>query len=61
MVVPLSARIPITVEMVEMANFIKKFVGTSSNTSSYRIDEQLRKIQKNTQIYENKLSVTIED
>ena len=32
--VPLSVRIPITVERVEMTNFIKKFVGTSSNTSS---------------------------
>ena len=44
MVVPLSVRIPITVERVEMANFIKKFVGTSSNTSSSRIDKQLRQI-----------------
>ena len=49
MVVPLSVRITITVERVEMSNFIKKFVGTSSNTSSSRIDEQLRQIQENTQ------------
>ena len=55
--VPLSVRIPITVEMVEMSNFIKKFVGTSSS----RIDEQLRQIQENTQQFENKLSVSIED
>ena len=61
MVVPLSVRIPITVEMVEMSNFIKKFVGTSLNTSSSRIDEQLRQIQENTQKIENKLSVSIED
>ena len=61
MVVPLSVRMPINVEMVEMSNFIKKFVGTSSNTSSSRIDEQLRQIQENTQKYENKLSVSIED
>ena len=61
MVVSLSVRIPITVERVEMSNFIKKFVGTSSNTSSSRIDEQLRQIQENTQRYENKLSVSIED
>ena len=59
--VPLSVRIPITVERVEMSNFIKKFVGTSSNTSSSRIDEQFRQIQENTQKYENKLSVSIED
>ena len=58
---PLSVRIPITVERVEMENFIKKFVGTSSNTSSSRIDEHLRQIQENTQNYENKLSVSIED
>ena len=49
MVVLLSVRIPITVERVEMSNFIKKFVCTSSNTSSSRIDEQLRQIQENTQ------------
>ena len=61
MVVPLSVRIPIIVERVEMENFIKNFVGTSSNTSSSRIDEQLRQIQENTQKYENKLSVSIED
>ena len=61
MVVPLSVRIPIIIERVEMSNFIKKFVGTNSNTSSSRIDEQLRKIQVNTQKYENKLSVSIED
>ena len=59
--VPLNVRIPITVERVEMSNFIKKFVGTSSNTSSSRMDEQLRKIQENTQKFENKLSVSIED
>ena len=59
--VPLGVRIPITVERVEMANFIKKFVGTSSNTISSRIDEQLRQIQENTQQFENKLSVSIED
>ena len=58
--VPLNVRIPIPVEMVEMTNFIKKFVGTSSNTSSSRIDE-LRQIQENTQKYENKLTVSIED
>ena len=61
MVVPLSVRIPITVERVEMSNFIKKFVGTSSNTSSCRIDEQLRQIQENTQKFENKLSVSVEN
>ena len=61
MVVPLCVRIPITVEKVEMSNFIKQFVGTSSNNSSYRIDEHLRQIQENTQKYENKLSVFIED
>ena len=61
MVVPLNVRIPITVERVEMTNFIKKFVAASSNTSSSRIDEQLRQIQENTQKYENKLSVSIED
>ena len=44
MVVPPSVIIPITIEMVEMSNFIKNFVGTSSNTSSFRIDEQLRQI-----------------
>ena len=59
--IPLNVRIPITVEMVEMTNFIKKFVGTSSNTSSSRIDEQFRQIQENTKKYENKLSVSIED
>ena len=41
--------------------FIKKFVGTSSNTSSSMINEQLRQIQENTKKYENKLSVSIED
>ena len=61
MVVPLNVRIPITVERVKMSNFIKKFIGTSSNTSSSRINEQLRQIQENTQKYENKLSVSIED
>ena len=59
--VPLNVRIPITVERVEMSNFIKKFVGTSSNTSSSRMDEQLRQIQENTQKFENKLFVSIED
>ena len=59
--VPLNVRIPITVERVEMSILIKKFVGTSSNTSSSRIDEQLRKIQENTQKFENKLPVSIED
>ena len=59
--VPLNVRIPITVERVEMSNFIKKFVGTSSSTSSSRMDEQLRQIQENTQKFENKLSVSIED
>ena len=59
--VPLNVRIPITVERVEMSNFIKKFVGTSSNISSSRIDEQLSQIQENTQKFENKLSVSIED
>ena len=44
-----------------MSNFIKKFVGTSSNTSSSRIGEQLQQIQENTQKYENKLSVSIEN
>ena len=61
MVVPLSVRISITVVRVEIANFIKKLVGTGSSTSSSRIDEHLRQIQKNTQIYENKLSISIED
>ena len=59
--VPLSVRIPIIVVRVEMKNFIKKLIGTGSSTSSSRIDEQLRKIQENTQKYENKLSVSIED
>ena len=59
--VPLNVRIPITIERVEMSNFIKKFVGISSNTSSSRMDEQLRQIQENTQKFENKLSVSIED
>ena len=44
MVVPLSVRILITIERVEMSNFIKTFVGTSSNTSSSRIDEHLRQV-----------------
>ena len=44
-----------------MTNFIKKLVGTGSSTSSSRIDEHLRQIQENTQRYENKLSVSIED
>ena len=44
-----------------MENFIKNFVGTSSSTSSSRIDEHLRQIQENTQKYGNKLSVSIED
>ena len=44
MVVPLSVRIPITVVRVEMANFIKKLVGTDSSTSSFRINEHLRQI-----------------
>ena len=57
MVVPLSVRIPITVVRIEMTNFIKKLIRTSSSTSSSRIDEQLRQIQENTQKYENKLSV----
>ena len=61
MVVPLSVRIPITVVRVEMANFIKKLVRTGSNTSSSRIDEHLKQIQENTQRYENKLFVSIED
>ena len=61
MVVPLSIRIPITVARVEMTNVIKKLVGTGSSTSSSRIDKQLRQIQENTQKYENKLSVSIED
>ena len=52
--VPLNVRIPITVERIEMSNLIKKFVGTSSNTSSSRMDEQLRQIQENTQKFENK-------
>ena len=59
--VPLSVRILITVERVEMSNLIKKFVGTSSNTSSSRMDKQLRQIQENTKKFENKLSVSIED
>ena len=41
--------------------YIYRFVGTSSNTSSSRMDEQLRQIQENTQKFENKLSVSIED
>ena len=51
----------ITIVRVEMTNFIKKLVGTSSSTSSSRIDEHLRQIQENTQKYENKLFVSIED
>ena len=58
--VPLSVRILITVVRVEMKIFIKKLVGIGSSTSSSRIDEQLRQIQKNTQKYENKLSVSID-
>ena len=61
MVVSLSVRISITVVRVEMTNFIKKLVGTSSSTSSSRIDEHLRQIQENTQRYENQLFVSIED
>ena len=61
MVVPLSVRISITVVRVEMTNFIKKLVRIGSSTGSSRIDEQLRQIQENTQKYENKLSVFIED
>ena len=61
MVVPLSVRISITVVRVEMKIFIKKLVGTGSNASSSRIDEHLRQIQENTQRYENKLSISIED
>ena len=59
--VPLSVKIPITVVKVEMTNFIKKLVGTGSSNNSSRIDEQLKQIQENTQKYENKLSVSIED
>ena len=44
-----------------MENFIKKLVGIGSSMSSSRIDEQLRQIQENTQKYENRLSVSIED
>ena len=44
-----------------MANFIKKLVGTSSSTSSSRINEKLQNIQENTQKYEDKLSFSIED
>ena len=61
MVVPLSVRILITVARVGMTNFIKKLIGTGSSTSSSRIDEQLRQIQENTQKYENKLSISIDD
>ena len=61
MVVPLSVRISITVLRVEMTNFIKKLVGTGSSTSSSRIDEHLKQIHENTQRYENKLSISIED
>ena len=61
MVVPLSVKISITAKRVEMENFIKKFVGTSSNTSSSRIYEHLRQIQENTRKYENNLFVSIED
>ena len=61
MVVLLSVKIPITIVRVEMANLIKKLVRTSSSTSSSRIDEHLRQNQENTQRYENKLSVSIED
>ena len=60
-VVPLSVRIPITVVRVEMTNFIKRLVGTGSSTISSRIDEHIRQIQENTQKYENKLSVSIEE
>ena len=59
--VSLSIRVPITIVKIEMANFIKKLVGTGSSTSSSRIDEQIRQIQENTQKYENKLFVSIED
>ena len=43
-----------------MANLIKTFVETSSNSSKSKIDEQLKNLQENTQKYENKLSVSIE-
>ena len=43
-VVLLSVKISITVVRLEMTNFIKKLVGTTSSTSSSRIDEQLRQI-----------------
>ena len=61
MVVPLNVRISITVVRIEMTNFIKKLVKTGSGSSSSRIDEQLKQIQENTQRYENRLSVSIED
>ena len=60
-VAPLSVRIPIKIVRVEMVNFIKKLVGTGSSTSPSKNDEHLRQIQENTQKYENKLSVSIED
>ena len=44
-----------------MTNLIKKIVGTSSNTSMYNIDKQLKNLQEHTQKYENKLSVSIEN
>ena len=59
--VSLSVRIPITVVKIVITSFIKKLIGIGSSTSSSRIDEQLRQIKENTQKYENKLFVSIED
>ena len=44
-----------------MTNLIKKFIRTSSNSSKSKIDEQLKNLQENTQTYENKLYVSIEN
>ena len=44
-----------------MANLIKKIVGTGSNSSKSKIDEQLKNLQENTKKYENKLSVSIKN
>ena len=41
--------------------FYQKTCRNGSSTSSSMIDEQLRQIQDNTQRYDNKLSVSIED
>ena len=53
-----------TISVLDRVNLLyicPKLVGIGSSTSSSRIDEQLRQIQENTQKYENRLSISIED